>query len=456
MPQAKKVNPNVWQEKEGLIRLQQVVREMKCFWRPTPNDDHGLDGEIEIVVAGSPTGQLVKVQCKSGPSYVRNKKFGQFDYYASESDLNYWKDCNVPVVLAIHDPSDGSLYWKDIQGYIKSNPEVRSKPHSIRFSTRSDYLDRHCYVKLCGLVIGEEAELNDLLRASVEETLRSNLLPAIETPSRIFQFSLSMKAAANLSESGGSLPESLLSKGAMGLRYTFCDPHAPDFPAKAWLDPATAKRLDIGDFLREKDGRRVVVELANKALATALGSRGLLKRDKGHRYYFPPMEGPLPNEITWQTSFRQASRRVAYPYVSKTSGQVPFWVHHSLRAKFKLLKEQWLLQLEPGYVFTRDGTTFVAAEHVGRLTTRKISYDRNQQVLNHLLFWAWFLRGDQDAITIHCGEQRFLFEASYVGGRALFGIPTDRRKIREVVTASPDVDWNELEEDISDDKPQED
>ena len=455
MAQSKRVNPNLQQEKEGLIRVQQVVKEMRCIWRPTPNDDYGIDGEIEIVICNSPTDQFVKVQCKSGRSYIHNRKLSRFDYYANEADLKYWNGCNVPVILVLHDPTSDCLYWKHLQGYIKSNPGVWSKPYAIHFSRRFDQFDQRSYVKLCALVIREEAELNDLLKESVQESLRSNLLPAIESPGRLYQFSISLKAAEELSESGVPMPDTAFSKGPGGLRYSFHDPLAKDFSGRAWIDGSSVKTIDVGGFLREKGGQRVIVELANKALATALGARGLVLREKGHRFYFPPEEGTQVREITWQTPFREASRKVAYPYLSKITGQVAFWVHHSLRARFKLSHTQWLLQLEPGYVFTRDGKAFVAAEHVGRLTTRKISHERNQQVLNHLLFWLWFLRDSQETITIPCGEQRFLFEARYVGGRASFGIPTDRRKVSEVITATPDMDWNELEQELSDETEEE-
>jgi hypothetical protein len=450
MAEFKRVNPNVWQEKDGLIRLQEVVKEIKCIWRPTPNDDYGIDGDVEIVIGDTPTDRLIKVQCKSGKSHFKNQKFSGFDYYSREEDLKYWNDCNVPVIVVLHDPEKNELYWKDVQGYIKSNPAVRAKPHAIHFSRRSDVFDRQSYVKLCRLVIKDDAELNDTLKGCVQESLRSNLLPAIEYPERIYGFSLSTKAASDLTDSGAAFPDTLFSKGEGGLRYTFHDPVAVDFPTRGWLDQASARTLETSEFLKEKGGPRIFIELANKAMATALAARGLLKREKGHRFYFAPLEGPQPREITWQTPFRQASRSVAYPYVSKITNQVAFWVHHSLRASFRRLASQWLLQLEPGYVFTRDGIIFVASEHVGRLTTRKISYERNQQVLNHLLFWAWFLRGDQETIAIDCGRQRFLFEATYVGGRTAFGIPTDRKRMREVIEQEPDVNWNEFEQELTD------
>ncbi len=454
MRSSKKVNPNVWQEKSGLICLQEIVKELKCLWRPTPNDDHGIDGEVEIVIGDTPTDQLIKVQCKSGRSYIHNARFGRFDYYASEPDLKYWNGCNVPVILVIHDPDVGKLYWRHVQAYIRSNPSVWSKPHAIRFFSRSDVFDDRSYVKLCSLVITEEAELNDLLKDSVQETLRSNLLPAIETPKTLFHFSIAVKAASELSESGVSFPDRLFSKGEGGVFFTFQDPLVEGFAARAWLDQASVGSIDVCEFLREKRGQRVIVELSNKALAVDLQSRGLLQREKGHRFFFPPGEGPKAREMTWQTPFRQASRKVAYPYVSKKTGQTAFWVHHSLRVWFKALQSQWMLQLEPGYVFTRDGATFVASEHVGRLTTKKISYERNQQVLNHLLFWAWFLDRGEGWIAIPCAEQRYLFENSYVGGRTSFGIPTDRKRLTELIEASPDIDWEELERGLPDETPE--
>lgn len=452
MGPTKRINPNLQQEKQGLLLLQQVVKDMGCIWRPTPTNDYGIDGEIEIVVRDAPTNLLIKVQCKAGTSYIHKAPFGQFDYYARESDLSYWDQCNVPVILVVCDPQSGKIYWKHVQGYVKSNPQILPPPHSIRFSRRTDVFDKDSYVKLCSLVLKDEAELNELLKEAVHENLRSNLLAARETPACIFHFSVSLKAAAELSESGVALPETMTSKDEKGGRWTFHNPLGEGFPAKAWVESGSITSVGVTQYLRERGGPRIFAELANKALATKLKSCGLLEREKGRRFYFPPEPGPEPRLVTWQTPYKHATRQVAYPYVSKKSGRAVFWVHHSLRAHLRSLGSQWLLQLEPGYVFTRDGIAFVASEHVGRLTTKKVSLERNQQVLNHLLFWAWFLRDDKESIWIPCGDQRFVFEASFAGGRVTFGIPADRRRVRELVDTSPDIDWGELEEGISDER----
>lgn len=104
------------------------------------------------------------------------------------------------------------------------------------------------------------------------------------------------------------------------------------------------------------------------------------------------------------------------------------------------------MQVVPGYVFTRNGADYVTWEEVGQLTTRKVARERNQQVLNHLLFWAWFFQASGCHICLPCGEQRFVFEGDYIGGMAGFGIPRDRKTTTEIVVAAPDIDWSDLED----------
>src|SRR5215470_12663755 len=100
MPQnrsRKRLNRNAPQEKNGLIHVMRIVNEMECIWRPTPNDDTGFDGEIELAHDGTVSGRILKVQVKSGLSYFVNRIGTSFEFSARESDVNYWTATNVPV-----------------------------------------------------------------------------------------------------------------------------------------------------------------------------------------------------------------------------------------------------------------------------------------------------------------------------------------------------------------------
>ena len=65
----KLLNPNQPTERLGLIFIQQIAHDLRAIWRPTPNDDYGLDGELEFTRDGVVTGFIVKVQVKSGPTF---------------------------------------------------------------------------------------------------------------------------------------------------------------------------------------------------------------------------------------------------------------------------------------------------------------------------------------------------------------------------------------------------
>lgn len=67
---------------------------------------------------------------------------------------------------------------------------------------------------------------------------------------------------------------------------------------------------------------------------------------------------------------------------------------HSIRAQLRNVGGEYFLKLEPGYVFTRDGSSMINSSDAGALSTSRMSQERNYQVLTHLYFWTWFLARD--------------------------------------------------------------
>jgi hypothetical protein len=77
---AKKFNPHRRTANQGVAFVQGIVDEMDCVWRATPNDDVGLDGEIELGKEGTATARLIKVQVKSGKSYFHAATATHFEF----------------------------------------------------------------------------------------------------------------------------------------------------------------------------------------------------------------------------------------------------------------------------------------------------------------------------------------------------------------------------------------
>ena len=111
------------------------------FLQTNQEDDLGIDGIIEFLKRGIPIGLLLAVQIKTGPSHARwvGK---EIHVDVKRKHLNYWRGCNLPVLLVWVDDSVSppKAYWgiveKDLnQSFVPLLPEnqfgLHSKGHII-------------------------------------------------------------------------------------------------------------------------------------------------------------------------------------------------------------------------------------------------------------------------------------------------------------------------------------
>ena len=343
----KSLNPNRKTANQGVAFVQRTVDEMDCVWRSTPNDDVGLDGEIELGKKGTATGHLLKVQVKSGKSYFHNVSGQNFDFLAGADDLQYWRGANVPVILVVYDPDLSEGYWKSIQHCVAQNPPAKDKSYRIQFNRKRDRFVPGSFLQLCNLVIADEAELTAFLKDKVTEPLYSNLLPVLEYPETLYHFQLSEARFADRDSEYVAFPDDFVAHGNGYLGFR--DPRQPGSGVKGALlaDPIEVEQSS--EYLQNPQTRSKVVGIWNYSLASYLLNLGLKERAK-NRVYFPPEAGNKAREIQWASPHRRPTRTVAYPYTGKKSQTVVFWVHHSLSANFREVGDDWFIKLVPGYV----------------------------------------------------------------------------------------------------------
>lgn len=418
---------------------------MDCVWRPTPNDDVGLDGEIELGKEGEATARLIKVQVKSGKSYFHNVTASRFEFVANPEDLRYWSNANLPVVLVVYDPEKREGYWKHIQGFLSQNPGSLTKARRIPFSRRKDRFVVGAFVQLCNLIFEDEAELTNFLKNRISEPIYSNLLSVVEYPETLYHFQLSESRLVELHSEDAvvNFPKDFVAhgNGYIGFR----DPRQPDSKLTSAVISNTVETESSLQYLQNPSTRNKVVGIWNYALSNYLLTLELQQKDK-NRFYFPPEKGHTAREVQWASPHRTPTRKVAYPYTGQQSQNVVFWVHHSLSASFRNVGGDWFLKLEPGYVFTRDGNTFIHSSDAGALTTSRMSQERNYQVINHLYFWAWFLKHGANEIRIPCGDQYLVVDPDLANGVANFGIGTDKKTLTTILNADYDLNWGDLED----------
>ena len=163
----------------GIAKIYRVVTDMGYIWRPTPDSDVGLDGEIELVEDRAATAKIIKVQVKSGASYFRKEDQRSFELHASTDDLEYWRLANNPVLLAVYHPEKDSIFGVHVQAYMEAHPECRGTG-VIRFDKNDDLLVEEAGPRLRSIVFGSNVPLRLLLSGKKREKLRSNLLPVLQ------------------------------------------------------------------------------------------------------------------------------------------------------------------------------------------------------------------------------------------------------------------------------------
>lgn len=438
-PSQRLLNPNQPTEQLGLIFVQKFAHQIGAIWRPTPNDDYGIDGELELTDSGVVTGTIIKVQVKSGVSYLRNKSQAGFSFYIDPTDAVYWAGVNFPVILVVYNPVDDKGYWLDMKRYLAEHAGEGTTT-AVRFSYAKNALTQKSLLGLSEIAIPDEGERTEFLVNKIRETLHSNMLPVLALPHAVYEAEFSLKRLADAAEGSATF-----AKESGGYYRGFRDPMEESFPLRGYIDPTTIKEIKYPNYLKASHSRDFAVGRWNHAIREFLLQRGLLKKDE-ETLYFPPNPDGTRRSLTWEsTRGRTPERQVAYPYIGKQSGAVAFWVHHACRMAFCEVGGYFFLRLTPAYVFTRDGAELIADREAGALSTSRKSKDRNYQVLNHLMFWLWFLREGQNLITLTVDGAEVMVSTTFMSGDATFGIPADEKSLIEIVAADHDVDWTELE-----------
>jgi hypothetical protein len=107
-----------------------ITGEAGHIFRPTPNVDWGIDGEIEFKNDnGKASGKRVYLQLKSGDSYLYPRKGDNKEIFTIKNPRHaeYWQAQAYSVMLVIR-TSDGQIRWINVTDYL------------IKYGTAARYL----------------------------------------------------------------------------------------------------------------------------------------------------------------------------------------------------------------------------------------------------------------------------------------------------------------------------
>lgn len=101
-------------ERVGVSAAELEFSKWGWAFREQPIADFGIDAHVEPFCGGKPTGRLIALQIKSGPSYFAEPAEGGWVFRGGDTHLLYWFRHSLPVVLLLHDPESGVTYWAHV------------------------------------------------------------------------------------------------------------------------------------------------------------------------------------------------------------------------------------------------------------------------------------------------------------------------------------------------------
>jgi small GTP-binding protein len=105
------------------------------IFRPTPNSDHGVDGEIEFKNRlGQASGKKLYMQLKSGDTYLRERKKDGAEIFDIKKErwAEYWQSLAYAVMLVIR-TSDGRIRWMNATAYLRKSASADKPVKQIVF-----------------------------------------------------------------------------------------------------------------------------------------------------------------------------------------------------------------------------------------------------------------------------------------------------------------------------------
>ena len=81
-------------------------------FRPQYAEDYGIDAHAELIEAEHPTGRLLGIQLKSGPSYFTERQGDSYVFRADRTHVEYWTDHCLTVLVCLCDVDNRQIYWQ--------------------------------------------------------------------------------------------------------------------------------------------------------------------------------------------------------------------------------------------------------------------------------------------------------------------------------------------------------
>ena len=372
----------------GVALIHTRVSEMGLVWHER-RIDAGIDGVIELrdPATGEVANRSMLVQSKASERQFPGESDARFHYLCEERDLEYWMRADRPVLLICSHPSAQQAWWVHVQAWF-ADPARRAS-RRVDFDKATQSFDAKSAPRLFAIA-DPTGSGHTPVREPRAETLISNLLP-VTVPTLLYSGPVSVQSERQVKDvlrsQGNTRRDWLIRNGhiysfatleELGLAGIATGPGARDHPtAFARSDP---------------ERQQFVIQLLNNTFREDL-HRDLAWSQWNRYAYF---KAPRPPKERGVRGPYGKLREVVSVHRNKTKGHIAYYKHMALRWQFHLVDDEWYIDLNPDYHYTRDGMNESRKASDLRAGLKRI--EKHEAVRGQLEFWAHHLRPEVESL----------------------------------------------------------
>ncbi|MBD3192547.1 MAG: hypothetical protein GF308_18045 [Candidatus Heimdallarchaeota archaeon] len=302
----------------------------------------------------------------------------------------------IKTDLEGEDLSDFKEFSKgeDIKEFFWDTYLIQANVQDLKLKIRTitgDYpLDENPFSRYKNL-LDEENILND------KESLISNLV-RIQNFTKIY---IAQTRYRRRGEVYNNIPHPspfLLHEGKLISLYPFNGNN----PLNGIINERTIEEIQVSEWLKNEDKRRLTIKLLNKTGERLLRLRGLYQKIPDYIYYFPDHHREGEKELEWdkfeiingKETTRTCRRRIFKKYAERSKN--PYYLHIAVEFRAFYFDKKLFYIILPKKVFTSDGKKTVSSRRARRLDEkfRNPQWSYNRNVLLEQLFWAYIIFRD--------------------------------------------------------------
>ncbi len=98
--------------RQGVALAMRAFEAMGFAFREQHESDYGIDAHVELIEGDRPTGRLLGVQVKAGPSYLSEQTGNNYVFRANAKHVDYWINHALPALVCLADLDHDVVYWQ--------------------------------------------------------------------------------------------------------------------------------------------------------------------------------------------------------------------------------------------------------------------------------------------------------------------------------------------------------